>query len=178
MLRCEVERTPSLAATSVCLLLAATGCGADVVLERDVAAGASAGASSGSNGADTSASSTHGASPPHADGCAVLADAECNGASWEWVYSILADHGGCTSAACHGQQATAALGVYLPEIDPQQFFYTLYTFVDAAGRPYVNRDDPKSSWMPCHVDVHAPGLGESDLSDIDDWLACGALGPG
>lgn len=110
-------------------------------------------------------------------------------ADWIDVFSmfIAPDRGNCSSAACHGDEATAALQIFLPAGDQQRFFQTLTATKGTVGRPYVNTENPADSWIYCNVRGD-PGGGfpmpkPSGLPNLEDaeivrnWLLAGAPGP-
>src|SRR5262245_62830588 len=81
------------------------------------------------------------------------APAQCNGTDWDAVFSLLADktRGNCSAPGCHGDEKTAALGIFLPGTDEQRFYQTLIETKGSIGRAYVNQTSPKDSWIQCNV---------------------------
>lgn len=121
--------------------------------------------------------------------CQTREDSAQSGTTWQEVFGIFqaADKGNCSAAACHGDQASAALGIWLPANDEQQFYETLTTTTGTVGKPYVNPDNPLDSWIHCNVaGTSGGGLimpkpagmpAKSDAQKVEDWIHNGALGP-
>lgn len=116
---------------------------------------------------------------------------ECGGSDWADVFSILTDQsvsgGNCSNSGCHGVEETAALGIFLPANDQIMFYETLLKTKGSIGRPYVDQNSPRTSWMACNVlGTRGGGFpmpkpsGLPNLADADtviDWLRCEAPGP-
>jgi len=110
-------------------------------------------------------------------------------ADWVDVFSLMVapDRGNCSSAACHGEEKSAALQIFLPGTDQEKFYETLINTKGTVGRPYVNQENPAESWIYCNMRGD-PGGGfpmpkPSGLPNLDDaetvrnWLLAGAPGP-
>ena len=107
---------------------------------------------------------------------------------WVDVFAIFTDRnrGQCSLGGCHGVEATAQLGIYLPEKDPHTFYNNLLAIEGSQGRPYVNPKSPKDSWIHCNV-AGTPGGGlimpkpsglpKADALAVEDWVHAGAPGP-
>jgi hypothetical protein len=109
--------------------------------------------------------------------------------TWNDVYDIFRakQKGNCGSPACHGVQETAALGIFLPENDPFEFYKTLIETQGSVKRPYVNKASPRESWIVCNV-AGIPGGGfpmprpaglteQVDIDKVVNWVRLGAAGP-
>src|SRR5262245_54916865 len=49
------------------------------------------------------------------------------GVTWEEAFTVMTDDnkGACSLAACHGEEASAANGIFLPKSDALRFYHTL-----------------------------------------------------
>ncbi len=114
--------------------------------------------------------------------------------TFEEVYDVFVDpaKGNCTSAGCHGVEATAQDFIFFPS-DPAEFYDAMLKTEGSVGEPYLVRDDPStdenealSSWFACNIEGKVGGgfpmpppsglLGD-DLTLVKDWLQCGAEAP-
>ena len=121
--------------------------------------------------------------------CATKEDAATTATSWQDVFGIFLDSskGNCSAAACHGEENSAALGIYLPADDELKFYETLTNTTGSVGKPYVNADTPLDSWIHCNVAGTAGGglimpkpagmPSKLDAQRVEDWVHAGALGP-
>jgi hypothetical protein len=105
---------------------------------------------------------------------------------WQEVVAIFNDKntGNCTHGGCHGDEATAAWGIWLPAADPVRFYDTLREYTGTLGVPYVSGKD---SWIDCNVHgdpgsgftmPKPDGLRPAEASIVRDWVLSGAPGPG
>jgi hypothetical protein len=110
-------------------------------------------------------------------------------ATWTDVFAIFVDQnrGNCSAGGCHGIEEKAANGIFLPSNNTQKFYDTLVNTKGSVGKPYVNVDDPLSSWIHCNV-AGTPGGGlpmpkpaglpsKKDADIVEDWVLGGAAGP-
>ncbi len=121
--------------------------------------------------------------------CKPQFDSAQSATTWQDVFTIFVapDKGNCSAAACHGVEASAAFGVFLPQNSEQIFYDTLINTTGTIGKPYVNRDNPLDSWIHCNVaGTEGGGLimpkpagmpSDSDAQKVEDWLHNGAAGP-
>jgi hypothetical protein len=111
--------------------------------------------------------------------------------TWTDVFGLFTDagRGNCSAGNCHGIEAAAGGGIFLPADDPNIFYQSLKNTTGSVGRPYlvVPPDDPLDSWIHCNV-AGTPGGGlimpkpagltTEDAQLVEDWLHGGARGPG
>lgn len=121
--------------------------------------------------------------------CETREDSALSGTDWQEVFGIFLapDKGNCSAAACHGEEASAANGIYLPSDNEILFYDTLTNTLGSVGKPYVNADNPLDSWIHCNVAGTAGGgllmpkpAGlplSADAQKVEDWIHNGALGP-
>jgi len=112
------------------------------------------------------------------------------------VLNVLADptKGNCSSAGCHGSEATAQDQIFLPIADPEAFYEGLLGAEGTVGAPYLIADDPATgknealdSWMICNLQgAHGGGFpmpppggmpDPNDIQFVEDWILCGAPAP-
>lgn len=115
----------------------------------------------------------------------------CTEYTWEKVYALLTDEtatgGQCSVGNCHG--VTASDGLLVPKDNPGDAYNNLVAFApDSARGPYVNSTNPELSWITCNLRGLRSGgspmpkpnglLKETDITLVENWVACGAKGPG
>lgn len=111
----------------------------------------------------------------------------CGGTDWADAFSVLTNvtGGNCSNNGCHGVEETAALGIFLPANDQELFYETLVKTKGSIGRPYVDQNSPRTSWMACNVlgtrgggfPMPKPGGLLTGADTVIDWLRCEAPGP-
>jgi len=119
----------------------------------------------------------------------VEGDAPSTCPSFDDVFTLFTDatRGGCVAGGCHGVEANAAVGIYLPSKDPDELYAALTAIEGSVGRPYLDADDPPASWLVCNL-AGEPGGGfpmpvaaglddPADVALVRDWVLCGAEPP-
>jgi len=122
-------------------------------------------------------------------GCELTTDEPELAPSWLEVFETLRDvgQGNCSDSGCHGDENTAALGIWLPSDDPSGFYDALTETTGSIGTPYIDTSDPEKSWIHCNV-RGTPGGGfpmpkpsgmptEEAANLVQDWILIGAPGP-
>ena len=126
--------------------------------------------------------------------CDAIQDEPASDPTWDDVKDILTSEakGRCSdTAGCHGDAATAAIGLHLPADDDQALYDALINTTGRQGVPYLIPGDPGGSWMHCNLRNRnfdggvgkAMPLGDEGLPDdadvllIEDWILQGAVGP-
>jgi hypothetical protein len=121
--------------------------------------------------------------------CETKFDSAQGPATWQEVFGIFLapDKGNCSATACHGVEASAANGIYLPSDDEITFYENLTSTTGSVGKPYVNPDNPLDSWIHCNV-AGRPGGGlimpkpaglplKADAQTVEDWVHNNVPGP-
>lgn len=122
-------------------------------------------------------------------GCEVTYEEAQLAPSWLEVFETLKDPalGNCSDAGCHGEETTAAVGIYLPGDDPAGFYDVLTETTGSVGTPYIDTGDARKSWIHCNV-RGTPGGGSpmpkpagmptDEAADlVQDWILIDAPGP-
>jgi hypothetical protein len=123
--------------------------------------------------------------------CETVLEAPQSNPTWIDVFGLLTDQsqGNCSGGNCHGIEASAGGGIFLPDTDPNAFYQNLKSTTGSVGRPYLvtpAEGNPLDSWMHCNV-AGTPGGGlimpkpagltKEQAQTIEDWIFNGAPGP-